>query len=144
MDKTARPKASIAARIFSAPVPNVNPGSIMTDFPRGWTLSAQVNGGVAGITVPAISGVGHVLDSFDAVLADAGGGAGPYTINLISSDGVFANIPIGYLFLAAAGKDEASGSGLDLATGPGASLTVSFSGSGAATAEFLLIQGHDI
>lgn len=122
----------------------------MTDFPRGWTLNSFVGpGSTASIVVPAIPGVVHVLDSFNAVLeaaAAAAAGLGA-DVNLTSSDGTFTAFVLGVMANAggAVGSDTASGSGLDLAAGPGASLTISFNIAAAANYnEFLLVQGHDI
>lgn len=119
----------------------------MSDFPRGWTLTNQSTG-TASITVAGIAGIIHVLDQFFAgAMIAAGATAFAQTVTLTSSDGVFAAFPLGQVamegVLGASGSDSASG--LDLAAGPGASLTIAFGGAGAATTfQLLRIQGHDI
>lgn len=115
-------------------------------FPRGWTASAAGLAGPASITIPASPGVAHVLDAFTAAAYAIAGAAvtGPL-INLNSSDGVYVNFPLGFIFLGTAPtNDSGSGSSLGLAANPGASITVSFSTWEASTFELLTIQGHDI
>lgn len=117
-----------------------------SEFPRGWTISSD-NGGAVGatsITVPAVPGIVHVLDSFDAKMFNATAAVVGALITLTSSDGIFAAFPLGRLDAAAGGTDSASGSGLGLAAGPGASLTIAYSNGVSGVAEFLVIQGHDI
>lgn len=123
------------------------------EFPRGWTLSVVVSGaGTATITVPSLAGVAHVLDSFEAKVSNTSTtqGAGDQ-ITVSSSLATYSGFVIGLLgasLVAAAGDvntDEASGSGLGLATAPGESLTVAFNGPAFAGATMLLvIQGHDV
>lgn len=119
----------------------------MSDFPRGWSTSTQASGGgIASITIAAVPGVVHVLDAFTAkAVATAGGTTFTQDVLLTSSDGVF-NINLALLQVPAASTaDEASGSGLDLAAGPGASLTIAYSGAApAGDFQFLVVQGHDI
>lgn len=119
----------------------------MTDFPRGWTLQSIVGpAATASIIVPATAGVVHVLDSLAAsFIASAAAavaavafvqintGAGLLTyMELVSNGGVVS-------------RDSDSLSGLDLATAPGAALTVTFSGAAPANyAQLIVIQGHDI
>jgi hypothetical protein len=120
----------------------------VTDFPRGWTRSVDVAGAPGPtITVAAIAGVAHVLDSFTAKLMDQGAGAATMILQATSSDGSINQV-LGRLAtpVPAAGSletDSISGSELGLATGPGASLTVSFAGASNLTGT-LVIQGHDI
>ena len=117
----------------------------MSDFPRGWTLSSYVAGGLASITVPAIAGVVHVLDSFTGTIYNTAASTAELRVVVSSSDGVFASLPLAELVAAATnGSDSGGGSGLDLAAGPGASLTIAFNGSATGINEFLLVQGHDI
>lgn len=116
----------------------------MSDFPRGWTLTVDSAAGAATITVPAVAGVVHVLDSFTAKIT-TGAAAGGALVTLSSSDGVFTSVPLGAINSPASSSDMASASGLDLAAGPGASLTIACNaGPPAGGAEFLMIQGHDI
>ena len=116
----------------------------MSEFPRGWLLTMQAGGGaLASITVPAVPGVVHVLDSFSAV----------YTCSAATGTASANNVQItGGPLLAllalpggAVGSDSGGGSGLDYATAPGAALTVAFAGASPGSFfEFLTIQGHDI
>ena len=120
----------------------------MSDFPRGWTLSNRAGvGNTPSITVPAIVGVVHVLDAF-TFSAIANGSAAPLDelLTLSSSDGVFASFPLAE-FLLQSGQTStgSSGSGLDLAAGPGSSLTIAGNAAAiAGTVCLLVIQGHDI
>lgn len=116
----------------------------MSDFPRGWTLTAQANAGAsATITVPGVAGVAHVLDAFDAKLG--GSTAQVCSIRISSSDGVYTSVPLGLIVTSAGSGDSASGSGLDLAAGPGASIQVGFDAvGGTGNVEQLVCQGHDI
>ena len=118
----------------------------MSDFPRGWTLSngLGVAGGTASVTAPAIAGIVHVLDSFTAYLLNPTA-AGAATIILNSSDGVFTNFTLAIIEAGAAPSlGTASGSGLDLAAGPGASLTIAFNAGLAGANQTIVAQGHDI
>ena len=66
-------------------------------------------------------------------------------VQLTSSDGTFAAFDLALLNAPATdGEDEESPSGLNLAAGPGASVTIAFSASAAGVVEFLVVQGHDI
>ena len=119
----------------------------MTDFPRGWTLTNFAAAGVAAtITAPAIGGVVHVLDSFYFRIVQSTGAAASVELDLTSSDGTFAAYVLTILQLSAVADDidSDSASGLDLAAGPGASLTVFGSAAVAGVYQFLRIQGHDI
>jgi hypothetical protein len=116
-----------------------------SDFPRGWTFSARTAGTAASITVPAIPGVIHVLDSVNAKIFNGSGGQAGLLVTLTSSDGIFAAFLLGELeAVTPNGTDEISLSTLDLAAGAGASLTVAYNGGIALVNENLLIQGHDI
>lgn len=110
----------------------------MTDFPRGWTIS----GVGTSFAVPATTGVVHVLDSFEVLVYWNGAAAAVANVQLTSSDGVFNADVIGFIAAAANSPASDSGSGLDLAAGPGASLTVSLSA--VFTNNFMRLQGHDI
>jgi hypothetical protein len=115
----------------------------MSDFPRGWIQSNAAVGSTVTVTAPALPGVVHVLDSVWAKI-DASGTAGPLNVNASSSGGSVSQF-LGRVFIGTAGgTDEFSLSGLDLAAGPGESLTVAFNGSGAGVGEALVAQGHDI
>jgi|SRR5581483_5307011 len=115
----------------------------MSDFPRGWTLTAfGGNGAACVITAPAITGVVHVLDGFSA--KSGGSAAQSPTITLSSSDGVFSSLILAVVDVLAGSFDTASESGLDLAAGPGAALTIEFSSNTAGDFEMLVAQGHDI
>ena len=120
----------------------------MSDFPRGWTLISQTGGGgTASVTVPAVAGVVHVLDRFTAKLvALAGGAVMAANVQLSSSDGAFTSLNLGLLqTVGALTADEVSQSALDLAAGPGASLTVAYSlVTSTNNIEYLSIEGHDI
>ena len=121
----------------------------MSDFPRGWTLSVDNAAAAASIVVPAIAGVAHVLDAFDAKLQNTSAALQGSIITLSSSDGVFSGFVLGRLSTSTPAAsslttDEVSGSGLDLAAGPGASLTIAFASWTAGMTETLRIQGHDI
>lgn len=121
-------------------------------FPRGWTKTSSPGAGnVASIVVPGITGVSHVLDSFEArVSSSLTTGPVQWEILLTSSDLVFNALVIGWLFANAAASatnvvvDTESATGLDMAAGPGASMTVAFQFASAAVIPFLRIQGHDI
>jgi hypothetical protein len=115
-----------------------------SDFPRGWTFSnVTINPNTTSITVPAIPGVVHVLDSFTATTV--GSVAVGQTITLASSDGVFAGFILALLSQVAGGTADASVSGLDLAAGPGASLTIAYGAvTNAGNENLLIVQGHDI
>jgi hypothetical protein len=123
----------------------------VTDFPRGWTQSLDGAGGATtSITLPAIAGVAHVLDSFSAT-AQAFGGAAAFAarVRISTSDGTFNNMVLARLQTPApvGGNPEgntASGSELGLVGGVGASMTVAFDVGGAQVIELLVIQGHDI
>ena len=118
----------------------------MSDFPRGWTLTAFGVGAAATITVPAIPGVVHVLDSFSAKLTNNGGAAVGDPVQLSSSDGVYSSFQIGQLLISATAEsvDTDSASDLDLPAGPGASLTITIPNPGVSNQVFLRVQGHDI
>lgn len=120
----------------------------MTDFPRGWTLVAAPAGGVLGtVTAPAITGVTHVLDGFYArVVQEAAGALAGAFLQLTTSDGAFTNFDLAFLVQTGTvgGIDSDSDSGLNLAGGPGASMTVAFSAALADSQEFARILGHDI
>jgi hypothetical protein len=124
----------------------------MSEFPRGWTISNYNSGtaSVATITVPASPGVVHVLDSFNAKLVNSDTAAAHQTTVFVSSsDGVLAAFLLALLSTGTAVggapvSDESSASGLDLATGPGASMTIAFQSSAASLFQYLLVQGHDI
>lgn len=112
----------------------------MTDFPRGWTLSNENTGAAATITVPATPGVVHVLDNFTARALNQSAGLVVLRVNVTAPA-----IELTALFPpATTGTDADSESGLDIATAPGAALTVAFTTGPASVTEFLLIQGHDI
>lgn len=114
------------------------------EFPRGWTLTAD-SGSPSTITIPAIPGVAHVLDSIDARLVYTGATTGGELIQLSSSGGTYTGLILGRLFCGAANTaDEFAATGLDLAASPGESLTVAFGGHVAGEAQFLMAQGHDI
>lgn len=116
----------------------------MSDFPRGWTQSSFSGAGLVSITIPALAGVVHVLDSFQATIASPTAAAG-VLVQLSSSDGTFTAFDLGFIQAdAGPSNGTASGSGLDLAAGPGASLTIAFGSFPAGCDEFLLVQGHDI
>lgn len=112
----------------------------MSDFPRGWTLSSQ-SGAAITLTAPAIPGVAHVLDAFECVVFNSTAAAVASNITLSSSDGVFANFPIGLVIALATSIGSDSASDLDLSAGPGASLSVTMA-AGFAN-QLLRIQGHD-
>lgn len=119
----------------------------MSEFPRGWLFTNAIGGPTAAtITVPGIANVVRVLDSFQAKLLN-GGVVSVFAPNvgLSSSDGTLA-LTIACLMVpgTTGSVDEASSSGLDLAAGAGASLTIAFTTGVASVTEFLLIQGHDI
>lgn len=120
----------------------------MSEFPRGWTVPAQASAGSEAVaTVPGIAGVVHVLDSFTAKAQAGGAGSGfGCSVVLSSSDGVFNNFVLGVIEVSGpSSSDECSASGLDLAAGPGASLSVGFNvNAPAGDNETVLIQGHDI
>ena len=122
----------------------------MSDFPRGWTLTNFANPGTAAsITLSALSaGVVHVLDSVTATLAANAAAAVGVVQNVVitSSDGVLSNNALILAYAGGAiGCNVGSLSGLDLAAGPGASLTVSFQNTTPANYyQLLVIQGHDI
>jgi hypothetical protein len=117
----------------------------LAEFPRGWLFSVNVGmGSTASLTVPATVGVVHVLDAFQALLfaQAAAAAAAAATINITAPA-----LVIGLLGFngGAVGADSASASGMDIATAPGAALTVSFSVAAPANYQhFLMIQGHDI
>jgi hypothetical protein len=114
-------------------------------FPRGWAFSVRTAGVLASITVAATAGVVHVLDSVDAKMFNGSGAQVGLLVQLNSSDGVFAGFQLAELeAVTPNGTDEISLSNLDLAAGPGASLTVTYNGGIALVNENLLIQGHDI
>jgi hypothetical protein len=119
----------------------------MSDFPRGWTLTDD-NGGsgatAAQVTVPAIAGVVHVLDGFTGIIANNSAAATAPEIILNSSDGTFSGFVLSRLSAQANSENSDSDSGLDLAAGPGASLTISFSTPVANVIEYLRLKGHDI
>lgn len=110
----------------------------MSEFPRGWTLT------VVGttLTVAAVTGVIHVLDSFEVDVYNSTAAAVLQNLTLTSSDGVFASFPLAFVAADATAGTSDSGSGLDLAAGPGASMTVALSG--AFSNNFIRIQGHDV
>lgn len=120
----------------------------MTDFPRGWTLSTgQSIGANAVLTIPAVAGVVHVLDSVTAIMqCTAAFTGGASLLTLTSSDGVYTGLLLADLALAggSTASDSASLSGLDLAAGPGASLTLTLNGGAANLALVIIAQGHDI
>jgi hypothetical protein len=119
----------------------------VSDFPRAWIFTQWTAGAsvTPSITVPAVAGVAHVLDSLDATLI-ATTVTGSYTVAVSSSDGALASIAVGAMAaLVANTTAEVSRSGLDMAGGPGASLTVFLSaGVGGGNSAMLVIQGHDI
>lgn len=125
-------------------------GVIVGEFPRGWSFTAQATAAPVGIVVPAQAGVAHVLDSFSAKVSNFNTATSLSTnISLSSSGGTYGSVLLALLgaTLAAANtvnNDSAAESGLDLAAGPGESITVTFTSSQAGAIEFLLIQGHDI
>jgi hypothetical protein len=122
----------------------------VSDFPRGWTLSAEApSGQVTTIVVPAVAGVAHVLDAVIAKgVAFAGAAAAVTRVRVSTSDGVFTNFILMRLVTPAvsAGADSAgdSVSELNMAGGQGASMTVAFDVAVANVIELLVIQGHDI
>jgi hypothetical protein len=120
----------------------------VSDFPRGWFLSNDQNasGAAASVVVPATAGVVHVLDSFVLKLWNGSAAAVTVQVQLSSSDGAFSALGLGR---ASAGPsnagDSTAGSGLDLAAGPGASLTVAVNNpAGTGVIQNLVVQGHDI
>lgn len=117
----------------------------MTDFPRGWTYSNRTAAGSSpSLSAPAIAGVVHVLDAISAMVG-AGAAAFNADVLLSSSDGTFTNMNLGVAAADASSTGSTSASGLDLAAGPGASLTITFDAvAPAAGFEWLMIQGHDI
>lgn len=123
----------------------------MPDFPRGWTLSsAPAPPAAASITIPALPGIVHVLDGFTAKLFNSNTSFGANNhVLLSSSDGAFSSFVLALLATAQPAAatsyqlDSASESGLGLAAGPGASLTISFDGGAASFYEFLLVHGYD-
>jgi hypothetical protein len=122
----------------------------VSDFPRGWTLTAEAAlGSITSIVVPAVAGVARVLDAvFAKQVAFVGAPSLATRVRVSTSDGAFTNFTLLRLDTLApsAGTNDAEGSisELNMAGGQGASLTVAFDGSAASIVELLVIQGHDI
>lgn len=115
----------------------------MSDFPRGWTLVQETAGGALNLVVPAVAGVVHVLDAFVVILNNTAAGFVALNLTLNSSDGIFTNFVLGLPIAQGASSGIDSDSGLDLAAGPGASLTIA-TGAAVTGNQYLRIKGHDI
>jgi hypothetical protein len=117
----------------------------VSGFPRGWTRSVDVAGGPVSITIAAVAGVAHVLDAISAKIQNQTAGPVGLLVQVTSSGGtlnqVLARMVTGTPAAGSLESDSVAASELSLATGPGESLTVSFSTNANG---FLLIQGHDI
>lgn len=114
-----------------------------TDFPRGWTMVAGPSAAALTLTVAAITGVAHVIDSFTFVIYNTA--ATPTALELVlnSSDGTFSNYALGLAGPSSDASDSDSDTGLDLRAGPGASLTIS-TGAAVTGFQYLRVLGHDI
>jgi hypothetical protein len=118
-------------------------------LPRGWLFTAftsDTGAATARVTVPGIPNVVRVLDSFRVRAVNWSAGAGVFTpqYELVTAAGVQQ---LGALAIPAAtvGADEASFSGLDVASAVGGTLVVTFlSAPGAGQSEEVQVQGHDI
>ncbi len=113
------------------------------DFPRGWVYTAAPASNVAAsITLPGVGNVARILTGFSAKAIGGGGAWGLFYIQVTSSDGAYTNLDIGAIGTTAAGTDEDSASGLQLAASPGSALTVALSGAAGVT-QILSIYGYD-
>lgn len=116
------------------------------EFPRGWTLSAVAgNPNTASVTVPAVAGVSHVLDSLYAKLISEGGGGGTFAPSITVTVSGILVLTVFLVVGVTVGVDDFQGSDLGLTTTPGNSIVVTFTQPCVATTiEELVIQGHDL
>lgn len=119
----------------------------MSDFPRGWflTTGSVAAGLTPSITVPATAGVVHVLDAYYATLVSFAAAAAATAPQIqITAPAIGAVDSLAFNG-GAVGRDSVSGSNVDIATAPGAALTISLTAAVPANYLALItIQGHDI
>ena len=107
--------------------------------------NANVGGAAASITVAALGGVSHVLDSLTArVISFGGTTAAAFTLQVTASGFVVLAWTMA-ITAAAYDKDDISFSGLDISTLPNTSLVVAFTTAPPVNvAQDITIQGHDV
>lgn len=112
------------------------------EFPRGWTLTNGVAGaGTAIVTVPAVVGVAHILDSVILRLLNTGAGA-LFATN-VNLQGAFLTELI--VPAAVVAVDDVSLTGMNVSSTVGGTLIVTFTTPATAgISEIITIQGHDI
>ena len=113
------------------------------ELPRGWVYTAHA--AAPTITVPALAGITHVLDSAELMLNDGTAITGLLAVSssLNTINGAAASLPIAY-YMTQSGNAfaDVSEDGLGLAAMPDESITV-FAGTSGFDA-VLIIKGHDI
>jgi len=121
----------------------------MTDFPRGWVMIATAGSQVGcTLVIPAVPAVARVVDTIYFQIISYATTAVTANLNITSSDGA---INIQSLMELAATvssateyiKDSDTATGLDIATGPNASITITSAGI-QAVSQLIRVQGHDI
>ena len=118
----------------------------MTDLPRGWTLNSTTNtvGQTAAITVPATTGIVHVLDALylrvNANNAAAFGVGATVTTASGTVLSLFLSTPA-----TTQATDEIQLSGLDIVSTPGGTIAITYTVAViAGIAEIIVAQGHDV
>lgn len=112
-----------------------------SNFPRGWSQTNLGSGVLSVITLPAVAGIVHVLDSFYARI-ETGGTAFTPNVTFVSGG---LTVQLATLDVPAVSGSVDSDSGdFQIAGVLGAALQVTFSSTAAGIVEFLRITGHDI
>lgn len=117
------------------------------EFPRGWTLNTVQNGTnvAATITVPAITGVVHVLDSIFAKAANLAAAAAALSVDVRTTAAGVLVLDNLLVVPAGIGQDTLPLGGLNISSSLGGTIVVAFAGGpGVSQWEELTIQGHDI
>lgn len=114
------------------------------EFPRGWILQGSAGpGGFAGITVPAIVGIAHVLTDIQWGLINWGAGPAAGASIFVQVDGVNA-LMIDEARSVTGSSDKGSWTGKFMAPVNSSLSVVMNSATAAGYDEFIMIHGYDV
>lgn len=116
------------------------------EFPRGGFASdLPAVASAASITLPACSGIVHILDSFYAFATNtSSANLDDFTVNVSTAS--LGTITLGKVLVTTTAGDSGSDSQDDLGivSAPGEAMTIAFAGDAADVQQFLRIAWHDI
>lgn len=119
-----------------------------TDFPRGWTISAKAAAAAAAsITLPALNGITHILDSLSAEVVNTGANGAAFEVTVTAGGVVTLTVPltVGTVTAPDVQSGTASDTSLDISSTSGGTIVVAFTTvTPGNMIQYLLIQGHDI